>query len=160
MSTLYDPLFYAKNTACIKEKWGKEAGITTSWRGICSSQLSPTNSMDWREHCWKDILRPHSRKNIGIQVWCAGENASQWRRIISIYSGTVPDWVYIGITFQRVTYPWTWRLFIWAMFSFWNIGWIQSCCRPFWWQAEKKSITIKWLNPIPPTVEDWCGMIM
>ncbi|XP_072114005.1 3-hydroxy-3-methylglutaryl-CoA reductase a isoform X1 [Mobula birostris] len=58
VSQLYNALSHAKNvnTLYIKEKWEKEAGLVLSeeaWGKICSFQWSSTNSLTWREHCWK-----------------------------------------------------------------------------------------------------------
>ncbi len=58
---LYTALSLAgnNNTFYIKEKWEREAGIELTeetWVDIWKFQWITSNSMDWREHCWKNII--------------------------------------------------------------------------------------------------------
>lgn len=62
ISKLYTALCLTgnKNTFYIKDKWKKEAGIVLSketWNKIWNFQWTSSNSIDWREHCWKNIIR-------------------------------------------------------------------------------------------------------
>lgn len=44
----------------VTEKSESKAGINimeTDWKGICDFKWSSTNSLESREHCWKNIIR-------------------------------------------------------------------------------------------------------
>lgn len=62
ISKLYTALSHANNnnTLYIKDKWERDSGIEISeeaWGNIWSFQWTTASSMDWREHCPKNIIR-------------------------------------------------------------------------------------------------------
>lgn len=170
ISRLYNALFLSKNenTLYIKEKWEKEAGIGISeeaWGEICCFQWSSTNSMEWREHCWKNIVRyfKTTRKSIRIKVvletmWFIGgkslpyilglpqtEFILEWypqNIMYGIQNSYTPE---LGDTLGHVVFLKQRR----------DTKLLQALLA-----ASKKSITRKGLNPMPPTVEDWYSIIL
>lgn len=79
ISKLYTAICHASknNTLYIKDKWEKETGMKISeetWGSIWKFQRSTSNSMAWRKHCWKNIIRffrtPHQDKYKGANLPC------------------------------------------------------------------------------------------
>ena len=174
ISKLYNAQFLIgnENTLYIKEKWEKEAGIKMSeetWGEICSFQWSSTNSTEWREHCWKNVVRffktPHLEKystknsmcwrqcgsraaNHSHIFWGCPKLSSYWKGVhktlCTVFKIQLPmniETLYLGhvvcLTQRKDT------KLLQALLA-----------------ASKKSITRKWLNTTPPTVEDWQSVIL
>ena len=62
VSRLYDGLMLLKNdsTMYVKERWEKEMGIVISdevWMNTWETQSTTTNSLTWRDFCWKTQIR-------------------------------------------------------------------------------------------------------
>lgn len=79
ISKLYTVISHAtkRNTLYIKDKWEREAGIRISeeiWGNIWFFQWLTSNSMAWRQHGWKNIIRyfktPHQEKYNGTNMLC------------------------------------------------------------------------------------------
>ena len=118
-------LVYAKNenTLYIKEKWGKEAGIKLSeeaWGEVCSFQWSSTSSMDWREHCWKNIIKyfktPHQEKILDYEFDVVETMLMEATHFHIFWDYPKLSLYWNGIKHQawysRLKYPWTWRLYL------------------------------------------------
>ena len=79
ISKLYTALSNANNnnTQYIKDKWEVELGTEISeeaWGNIWSFQWTTSSSIDWREHCWKNIIRffrtPYQERYKGATMPC------------------------------------------------------------------------------------------
>ena len=174
ISRLYTALSLASNnnTIYIKEKWEREAGIELSgdtWTEIWNFQWTTSNSMDWREHCWKNIVRffrtPYQEKYKGANIPCwrqCGSTVANHHHIFwecpklsvfwkdvqkslgSVFNSQIPlnfESLYLGnISFLELRR---------------DIKLMQILL-----VASKKAITRRWLSPIPPTLEDWFGIVL
>ena len=174
ISKVYNALFYAKNenTLHIKEKWEKEAGLSLSeeaWGEICSFQWSSTNSMDWREHCWKNVIRyfrtPHQEKykTTNSQCWrqCGSMAANHFHifwgcsKLSSYWSGIHKTLNTVFKTQIPLNFENLYLGHVKCLNLRRDIKLLQALLA-----ASKKSITRKWLNPVPPTLEEWQGIIL
>ena len=125
--------------------------------------------MDWREHCWKNIIRyfktPYQEKHKGDDrpCWrqCGAKKANHfhifwdcpklktfWNNIhktlCSVFDARIPlDFItlYLG--------------HIECLNQTRDTKLIQVLLA-----ASKKSITRRWLTPIPPTMDDWHGIVL
>lgn len=154
-------------TLCIlRKKWEKEAGVGISeetWGEICCFQRSSTNSMEWREHCLKNILRffktPHQDKyntkssmcwrqcgsveaNHSHIFWECSKLSSYWKDIhmilCTVFKIHLPmniETLYVGHVVCLIFY-------------------LQPKGPAAALYPSSVSITRKWLNTKPPTVED------
>ena len=125
--------------------------------------------MDWREHCWKNVIRyfktPYQEKykNTNSNCWrkCGSSEANHFHvfwgcpklnqywsgihnTLNTVFKCQFPlnfENLYLGrvvcVTLRR------------------DIKLLQALLA-----ASKKSITRKWLNPSPPTINDWYGTIL
>lgn len=125
--------------------------------------------MDWREHCWKNIIRyfktPHQEKykNTSLMCWrqCGLREANHFHIFwdcpkLSLY------WNGIHKTLSKVfktQIPLNLETLYLGHILFLehrrDIKLIKALVA-----ASKKSITRKWLNPVPHTLEDWYGIIL
>ena len=160
------------STLYIKEIWEREVGIEISeekWEQIWDFQWSSTCSTDWREHCWKNIIRffrtPYQEKYRGDlrPCWreCSAERANHFhifwecpklksfwenvhKSLCSVFNCQLPfDFLtlYLGYV-EGITVLKDKKL----------LQVLLVAC--------KKSITRRWLTPNPPTLGDWYGIIL
>lgn len=174
VSALYNAFLKAENgsTLYVKERWEKDAGMVISeemWAGIWKFQSTTTCSADWREHCWKNVIRyfrtPHQERYRG-QGWpcwrqCGAEGAGHFhifwecpklavfwegvhRSICSVFNKRIP-FDFVTMFFGSVE----------CLSQSSDIKLMQILLA-----ATKKSITRRWLNAIPPRLGDWHGIIL
>lgn len=174
ISALYNILLGAENgsTLYIKERWERDAGIVISeemWKGIWEFQSTTTCSADWREYCWKNVIRyfktPYQERYKGHDrpCWrqCGAERAGHFhifwecpkltffwesihRSISSVFNIHIPlD--FITMFLGRVE----------RLSQSGDIKLLQILLA-----ASKKSITRRWLNVIPPKLGDWHGIVL
>lgn len=173
ISKMYDAITVAKyeNTLYIKEKWEKEAGAVISeeaWGEICSFQWSSTNSMEWREHCWKNIVRyfrtPHREKYIKSPTFwrqCGSTEANHshifWEcpKMSSYWKGIHKTLCTVFKTAITMNMETLYFGHIVVLKQRRDTKLLQALLA-----ASKKSITRKWLNTTPRTVEEWYGIIL
>ena len=172
ISKLYNALLNAKNddTLNIKEKWEKEAGIRLTeeaWEEVCTFQWSSTSSVNWREHCWKNIMRyfktPYQEKY-------KNNNQSCWRQCGSVAANHCHVFwdcpkLYLYWKGIHKTLTEIFKIHIPLNFENLYLGRITGLTRrsdikllQALLAASKKSITRKWLKPEPPELEEWCGI--
>lgn len=173
ISKLYNGMLNAQKetTIHVKNKWEHEAGIKISnenWERVCLFQWTSTNSLTWREHCWKNVLRFFKTPN---QSKYKDVNAECWRKCGSLYANhfhifwecpklhqywsgihkVLSDVFEVQITNDFI------NLYLGLVSTLDRRGDIKLLQALL--AASKKSITRKWLNSTPPTLDDWFGTI-
>ena len=155
----------------IKEKWDRESNRVLSkeeWHMACQAQWKTTSSLIWREFSWKTLVRffitpLQKRHRTGSSLcWrrCQGTEAGHlhvfwscpmltdyWqnihRTLEEVFRSTIPfrfDVLYLGNVPQTVRS--TDRALMLTLLT-----------------ASKKAITRKWLEPQPPSIENWIDII-
>lgn len=174
ISKLYKALSYSSNnnTLYIKDKWEKESGIKISeeaWSNIWSFQWSTSNSMVWREHCWKNIIRyfktPHQERYKGATTPCwrnCGSFAVNHYHIFWDCPKLVVFWRDVQSTLSTV-----FNTQIPLSFDALYLGYVpflkskrEIKLLQLLLVASKKTITRRWLSPTQPTLDDWIGITL
>lgn len=173
ISKLYDVLLQARKdtTQNVKIKWELESGMgitNENWERICNFHWYSTSSLSWRHHCWKNIIRffktPHQikYKNGTAECWrrCGSEEAHHYH-IFWDCPNLKNYWLGIHKTLCEV-----FKIKFDINFVNLYLGLVAGSVRggdtkllQALLAASKKSITRKWLNPTPPTLEDWFNVV-
>ncbi len=134
-----------------------------------SFQWSSTNSMNWRKHCWKNVIRycrtPHQEKYRNGNLSCWRKYGSREANHFHIFWGCPKPnlyWRDIHKTLNTVfkgQLPLNFETLFLGQAMFLNrrgdIKLLQALLA-----ASKKAITRKWFNPAPPTLEEWFGIVL
>lgn len=174
ISKLYTALSHAdkNDTLYVKEKWERESGIEISeeaWSSIWSFQLSTSSSMSWREHCWKNVIRffktPYQEryKDAHMSCWrhCGSISANHYHifwecpKLNTFWKGVQASLCKIF----NIQVPLSFDVLYLGRINFLEqrseIKLLQLLLA-----ASKKTITRRWLNPVPPSLDDWIGIIL
>uniref|UniRef100_A0AAQ5YGG3 Reverse transcriptase domain-containing protein n=1 Tax=Amphiprion ocellaris TaxID=80972 RepID=A0AAQ5YGG3_AMPOC len=172
ISRIYNALFTTdkSKTLYIKQKWEREADITISenqWEEVFSFQWSSTNSLFWREHCWKNVVRyfkspiqgkyvtaPMCWRSCGSQeanhyhiFWACPKLNTYWKKIHRtlncVFATDIPlnfENLYLG--YSNYLDRRSDKKLLQALLA-----------------ASKKNITKKWLTPTAPSLNGWIDII-
>lgn len=174
ISKWYSVLSHIKNedTMYVKEKWEREAEVEISeedWEEIWNFQCTTTSSMDWREHCWKNIIRyfktPYQEKYKAANLPCWRQCGSMTANHFHVF-WDCPKlnsfWKEIQSALDSVYHIQTPLCFKTLYLG--HVNFLESRSDIKLLQillvASKKAITRRWMTPLPPTVEDWIGIIL
>lgn len=173
ISRIYNALFAIDKckTLYVKQKWEKEAAIAISeehWGEIWTFQWSSTNSLFWREHCWKTVVRyfktpvqgkcantPTCWRQCGSEeanhshiIWACPKLNTYWKEVHKTLNSVF--WIDIPFTFESIYLG--------------NVNDLEQRSDKKLLQAllaaSKKNITKKWLTSAPPSLHGWIDIIL
>lgn len=152
-----------EDTLYIKNKWEQEAGTLISDEDserVCIFQWTSTNSLVWREHCWKDtigfIKTPYQGKYKQVNAECWRKCGSQETNHFHIFWGCPILHNFWSGIHKALKYVFNVQI----TFDFINLymGLVIKLERSrdiklleAFLAASKKCIARKWLNPTPPS---------
>lgn len=157
----------------IKQKWDMENGDILQedqWYSVCQIQWKTTTSLAWREFSWKNMVRFFlTLKQKGYST----NNADCWRQCQTVqadhyhifwYCPVLAEfWKKVHQNIQDslvVTVPFRFYFLYLCNFPH-DLDLHPSDIKliPILLVACKKAITRKWLNPHPPSMDDWIDIV-
>lgn len=157
------------STNYIKKKWMTESGIFFSdeeWSTVWKFQWKSTRSLNWKEYCWKNIIRyfitpiqTAKYSNNTSKCWrnCGCNEANHyhifWECLhIQEYWKELQD--ALEHIFRR-DIPLEFKLLYFGCVSLETIAVDNKYLMGVLLAASKKAITRKWLQQERPTLDDW-----
>ena len=125
--------------------------------------------MNWREHCWKNIIRffrtPHQERYKGAAMPCwrqCGSTVANHFHIFWDCPKLKAFWRDIQVSLSSVfntQIPLSFEVLYLGHVPFFKC-WREIKLLQILLVASKKTVTRRWLSPVQPTLNDWIGIIL